>query len=330
MLRIEPSGVRNSWLMYERKRLLSSEASRSCVGLVVELGVERDHALVGLRQLGATARRPRALELAGGLQLLAGLERSSAVSIARSAAGRRPRPSHRRGRGRSRGTARRRRSPDAAAAGRDRSSSCQRRLMPSECMTSSARGGHCVVELLRLADAARRRCRSGWHSPRLARRRDQRARDVADAGVATRRPSASTRAPPPRRRACPTGRGASRSIRIAAALAERARRRTRRRPARAASAASGPWPRPSTTSTAQSPSRSATRQASPQTSSCGAGIETRRFTAPERAATAGPDAPARTRDTTTVPSPARRVDVELARPAAAPRRGPLPGVPAVE
>ena len=30
MLWIEPSGVRNSWLMYERKRLFNSEASRSC------------------------------------------------------------------------------------------------------------------------------------------------------------------------------------------------------------------------------------------------------------------------------------------------------------
>ena len=51
MLVIEVSGVRNSWLMYERKRLLSSVASRSCGGLVVELRVQRDHALVGLIEL---------------------------------------------------------------------------------------------------------------------------------------------------------------------------------------------------------------------------------------------------------------------------------------
>ena len=33
MLRMEPSGVRNSWLMYERNRLFSSEVSRSRAAL---------------------------------------------------------------------------------------------------------------------------------------------------------------------------------------------------------------------------------------------------------------------------------------------------------
>ena len=71
MLDIEVSGVRNSWLMYERKRLLSSVASRRSRGLVVELGVQRHHALVGLIELLAQrddvgfARRELRLQFGG-------------------------------------------------------------------------------------------------------------------------------------------------------------------------------------------------------------------------------------------------------------------------
>ena len=71
MLVIEVSGVRNSWLMYERKRLLSSVASRSSARLVVELGVQRHHAAVGFVELLAQrddvrlARREQRLQVGG-------------------------------------------------------------------------------------------------------------------------------------------------------------------------------------------------------------------------------------------------------------------------
>ena len=55
--RIEFSGVRNSWLMLDRKRVFSSETRRSELGLLVELGVEGDHAAVGLLQLAVDAAR---------------------------------------------------------------------------------------------------------------------------------------------------------------------------------------------------------------------------------------------------------------------------------
>ena len=71
MLDIEVSGVRNSWLMYERKRLLSSVASRSSRRLVVELGVQRQDSAIGFFEFLAQrddvrlARREQRLQVGG-------------------------------------------------------------------------------------------------------------------------------------------------------------------------------------------------------------------------------------------------------------------------
>ena len=63
------AGVRSSWLMLLRKRVLDSLASRSCAALVVDLGVQRDHALVGGLQLAGQLVVERHHAAVGLLQL---------------------------------------------------------------------------------------------------------------------------------------------------------------------------------------------------------------------------------------------------------------------
>ena len=49
---IELSGVRSSWLMLERNSLLISLARRSSSARLVELGIQRHHAAIGVLELG--------------------------------------------------------------------------------------------------------------------------------------------------------------------------------------------------------------------------------------------------------------------------------------
>ena len=160
MLRIEPSGVRNSWLMYDRKRLLSSEASRSRRGVVVELGVERDHALVGLGQLGRQRNRP-----AHSSRRESRCRRSGDGLSHRAASAIRAGDDHdRRVVAAAHEVAVQHAGDDrrmARAAGPGTRPATSALVRPSECMTSSAAAGHAIVELLHAAASGRRRCRSG-------------------------------------------------------------------------------------------------------------------------------------------------------------------------
>ena len=189
--------------------------------------------------------------------------------------------------------------------------------MPSECITSSRRGGHVVVERLHLPDLDADGAVLAGQAAAAARRRPARPR------CCRRRRTARAGRPidarhRQRRAAVPVSARCARSIRTAPASSNGvASNDGAGRVGR--SAASGPWPRPSATmhrAVARRARRS--RQVSPQTVSRGAGR--RDGAAPRSAPARGRGAAGRrTRDTTTVPLPGGRVDVEVVATAAAPR-----------
>ena len=294
------------------------------VGVVVELGVQREDALVGLGQLGRQALRPaprarrdlparsvrqRSQPCRGARQRPADDHYSRVVAAAAEIA-----PQH---------------------AGDDRRMPLRQAGIGVErpAVADAVRVHHqqparrpLVVERQHLPDLERRRCRSGWPGRGSARRRPARPRCCRRRRSARRRRSRATARAAPR---VPVRARCARSIR--AVRRRRTASRSNTAPARvAASAASGPWPRPSATM------HRAVPVALGDPPGVAADLLVRRrdrdgavLEAPGAGPDAGAGASRHRRDTTTVPAPA----VECTSKSLDSRRtapSPLPGVPAVE
>ena len=78
MLRMVFSGERNSWLMFDRKRDFRSEMRLQFLGIVVELGVERDDPAIGLLELAGVQLGDLGLAIA---QLLQGAEQFLVLNL---------------------------------------------------------------------------------------------------------------------------------------------------------------------------------------------------------------------------------------------------------